>query len=130
MVGRGRGGRGGGKAAAIGDGRSGRNAAKGGVQKQSWKGGQGKKSDRGGGKRGRGRGGKKGQTVTKESLDADLDKWRLGDANSAKKMLDDDLDTYFSKKETAPEEKPAETSAPVVTEPPPADLPDSKAMES
>lgn len=74
MVGRGRGGRGRGKAAAIGDGNSGRTAAKGGVQKQTWKGGQGKKSDRGGGKRGRGRGGKTGQTVTKESLDADLEK--------------------------------------------------------
>lgn len=51
---------------------------------------------------GRGRGHVRGhgsELLTREALDADLDKWRMKDKKSASQSLDADLDEYWSRKE-------------------------------
>jgi hypothetical protein len=39
------------------------------------------------------------ELLTREALDADLDKWRMKDKKSASQSLDADLDEYWSRKE-------------------------------
>ena len=72
------------------------------VKRVVGEGGKEKRGGRGGrGRRGRGgRGGHKGAKPTQESLDKELESYMFKDKDTAKTMLDNDLDSYMMDVET------------------------------